>query len=495
MADEAGTAGSRLAHLDAVWARARAAVADDARTADLVVGVLRAAGPGQDEAGLLATVDRSLTRHEGAVITRLGAPEPVPALPAATRVRLQARVLAEHDATALAPPVVRSPGVGATLGAVAFLGLAAAVVAALVTGTPPAPSTPPDVAIAAPRVTVVDDASTARRQASVALAARGGVPPTGDLVLDRHLVRCAAAVRGSGRAEEYPDPAGWVLGPTERGRTGVTTSVSDTFFCATTPTATHVSSPGGATTGLAAAGPVRVVTVGPYFLGVLNPAGSTVVARQTRPPEISSSFRSPTRLLPTRGVAEAPFGLSLLVAEDTGIRYDGPVPDPGPTAITVREAVVADPDRTSPDGAVLQRCLSGPAAALLAGAEAWTPVLSSTRPDGSTLVLARARGMGGLCVVDGDTVTFVAAPVPEPPSSGHLATVARVRPDDAATAYLLLSVDPRATRMAASRGGDGLPCLVADALAVCLAAPANTGATMLTATDDGGATVAGPVRR
>ncbi len=474
-------------HLDAVWARASART-PPGQALEVTVGAFRSvpAGSVATRAALLAATDRIARHRAGTGITdltdRTDAPEPRPDLELVLR-----RVTdPDDDAPTVAPPRSRRPLL-LTLGLVLLLGSGAVVVQQRGSAGPGPSRDVPSVAASppVPQAVAAARAADAARAASAALSARSAVPSVGDLLLDQHLARCAAAVAGSGRRGDYPDPVSWSVTSSQVGRTGVATAVSTTtssavFFCATTPETTSVSVPGP--TG----GAPTFVEVGAFQLGLLNPREEPLrvsvdgTAEDVSGPAVLLGVTPRSRVRVTPGAAG-------------GAGTPAPV-DPVATAITVTDQPVGAQDRRSPANRHLADCLGGQTGTLVPDRDAWRTVDASV----PGALLARAPGMAGLCVdgPDGAPAIMTVQPVLDPAPDGQLAVVGTLGAVAGGPAsYVLVSLDPRTVKLVATRGSEQLTCVVGDGLALCTGSAATPGLTRLTALGPDGSVVAGPVQQ
>lgn len=470
-------------HLDTVWAR----VGDTDDPESLAAGAFRSvlSGPGTPtRRALLDAVDTLARRRARGSVTAVGGAAAAPVHPEPAVDGVLRRVLAPTDP---APTLTTSRRVGRRVRTasvvVVLLGLAV-VIWQQRSDAPPAKADRVPVAVS-PVDQVEAAADTAARASTAAgdtIAARSGFPSSGDLLLDEHLARCAAAVDSSGQRQQYPPVATWTVTASQVGRTGVATAINATFFCATTPTTVAVSALVGAP-----AGPVRLMQVGRYQVGVLNPGAGAVT-------------------LVVDGVRTSVAGSAALVGvggPSTPLAVVAPTRPADPavpavqaaTAITLLDApVAAAQDRTTPGGRRLLACLSGNNGALVPDPQAWV-VVDDSRPQ---VLLVAAHGMVGVCVSgpDGAPQVMTVQPVADPPAAGTLAVAINLGAvGGAAESYLVLSVDPDATRLSGDRGGATLACTVNRGVGLCSARSSAPGLTRLTATTLDGAIVAGPVRQ
>lgn len=474
-------------HLDTLWAR----VGDTADPESLAVGAFRSvlAGPATPtRRALLDAAETLARRHARGSVTAMGGASVVPAGHPARHEppvnRVLERVCAPTDP---APTLTTARRVGRrvrTASVVVVLVGLALVIWRQRSDAPPAQADRAPAAVSAVNQVEIA-AGAAARAASTAgdkIAARSGFPSTGDLLLDQHLARCAAAVDSSGQREQYPPVSTWTVTASQVGRTGVATAVNATFFCATTPTTVSVSAPGDAP-----AGPVRLVQVGRYEVGVLNPGAGVVTLVVDG---VKTVVAGPAALVGVSGPTTA-----VAVVAPTRPRDPAIPAVRAATAITLLDAPVsAAQDRTSPAGRRLVACLSGETGALVPDPQAWF-VVDDSRP---RVLLVAAHGMVGVCVSgsDGAPQVMTVQPVPDPPAAGTLAVAINLGAvGGAAESYLVLSVDPDATRIGGDRGGIPLACTVNRGVGLCAARSSAPGLTRLTATTLDGVVVAGPVRQ
>lgn len=481
-------------HLDAVWRQVAGTGRDAQQVSEVVVGTFRAAGPEADGPWLAGTARRLAGRAPAratGTITRLDELVEPPVLTAEVRAELRSRVLAETDGRA---PRLRRRGFG--LGAAV---LVVAVVLGLVwiarpgstpTTATPTTATPTTVVPAAVAAASAAAAESAQR-ADADLAARAGFPPSGDLVTDQHLARCADAVRRHDRTADYPPVSTWRVGETQAGATGITTVVSDAFVCSTTPTTVSVSGTSGVR-----AGAVQLVRAGPRQLVVLNPLGAQVTFTPQSPRTMSGTVPSSAtvQLVGLFDDLAAPFGLDLVVAGVDGTTFDAPVPDPGPTAVELVDVRLAPPDRTSTAGALLGRCLASPFGSLTPAPLAWSVTAATTLDDGTEVAAVRAPGMAGVCAERGTKLVFASFPAADPPPAGMLDPVTQVGSVGGdPRSYTVLAVDPRVVTLEVdSTTNQDVTCLVDRGVGVCSAPTSTVSPATVTACDAGGAVLAGP---
>lgn len=403
---------------------------------------------------------------------------------------LAVRVWAEHDGAPMqAAPAFPKRRV------LICIGLVLAVLAALTWRGAPSPVTSPAPTPDPAAVAVADAAAAAfaaRQSADVAVAAQAGITATGNLTVDQQVARCANAVALSNLASRYPPARSWAVGPTQVGATGIVTAISDAFLCATTPTTVYVSTTAGAS-----AGSVRVVRVGPAQLGLLNPTGAEVTITPLRPHSGDGARTSAAKVQIVSLFAnrDAPFGRTVTVGGGSGITFDAPLPDPGPTAIELRDRPVTATDRSGPDGAQLGRCLRSPFGDATPDPEAWASAAAMVLDNGTRVLAVRAPGIAGVCAEPGSRQVFTAFPVDDPVPAGTLIAITRVGAvggDD--RSYTVLSVDPRAVRLQIDGAATPVQCVAADGVGVCAARVGAGGTTTATAYDSVGTVVAGPVQ-
>lgn len=403
---------------------------------------------------------------------------------------LAVRVWAEHDDAPMQPaPAFPKRRV------LICIGLVLAMLGALVWRGAPGPGTSPAPTPDPATVAVAEAAAAAfaaRQSADAAVAAQAGITATGNLTVDQQVARCANAVALSNIASHYPPARSWAVGPTQVGATGIVTAISDAFLCATTPTTVYVSTTSGAP-----AGSVRVVRVGPAELGLLNPTGAEVTITPLRPHSGDSARTSAAKVQIVSLFAhrDAPFGRNITAGGGSGITFDAPLPDPGPTAIELRDRPVTTTDRSGRDGAQLGRCLRSPFGDATPDPEAWTSAAAMLLDNGTRVLAVRATGIAGVCAEPGSRQVFTAFPVDDPVPAGTLIAITRVGAvggDD--RSYTVLSVDPRAVRLQIDGASTPVQCVAADGVGVCAARVGAGGTTTATAYDSVGTVVAGPVQ-
>ena len=455
---------------------------------DVLVLVRLAGVPAADTATALGVSRRAVRR---ALRVALPEPDRVGPLPDDLRAELVERAARAEDPARLAPAHGRLP---LRVVAAATVVLVLVVGASTVALTRPA-LTRPDPAPTEPAPTGADtagiDAGTAagraRLTADRTLAAQAGIPASGNLTVDQHLARCANAVSATGRAADYPPTDTWRLGVSQVGATGITSAVSDAFVCATTPTTVYVSGTSGVRVG-----DVQLVRAGPGQLGILNPRGLQVTLSPVGPqavPTTAASFR-PVQLIGVFGAGSAPFGLAI---RGTGLPVDGlPLPDPGPTAVQLVDNQVPDPDRTSVAGAQLGRCLASPFGDLTPDPHAWNPTTADTAA-GTSIVVAHAFGMAGVCAERDGRQVFTSFPTDDPVPVGALTAITQIGAVGGdPLSYTVFSVDPRAVTLEVQSAQVPVHCLVAGGVGVCAQAAGAADPAVLLARDAGGVLVAGP---
>ena len=531
------------AHGDALWALAVRTTASRAVAVEVLVGALRSATDrtgllvavaqlsrpaptvtaaagftrldrAAPDAAVLAALDRAAPSHRDVLVLvrlaglavadtatalglsrravqralRVALPEPdrVGPLPGDLRAELVERAARAEDPARLAPAHGRRP-IRTALAATVVLVLVVGASALVLTRPDPAPTEPAPTGRDSAGIDAGTAAGRARLAADRTLAAQVGIPASGDLTVDQHLARCANAVATSGRTADYPPTDTWRLGVSQVGATGMASAVSDAFVCATTPTTVYVSGTSGVPVG-----DVQLVRAGPGQLGILNPRGLQVTLSPLGPQAIPSpqvSFR-PVQLIGVFGAASAPFGLTV---RGPGLPVDGlPLPDPGPTAVQLVDHQVPAPDRTSAAGAQLGRCLASPFGDLTPDPYAWNPTTADTAA-GTSIVVAHAFGMAGVCAERDGRQVFTSFPTDDPVPVGALTAITQIGAVGGdPLSYTVFSVDPRAVTLEVESAQAPVHCLVASGVGVCARAASVVDPAVLLARDGGGALVAGP---
>lgn len=390
------------------------------------------------------------------------------------------------------------PGRGRTASSIAVVvSLAAVLVGGLVVvqhpGTDGHGVPASSEASALPRAAVVralGRAALARSAAGIALAEQAGFPASGDLLLDQHVARCAAAVAGAGLSERYPLISSWSAN--RRGlvtNAGVVSIINAAFLCETTPARVLVTNVSGVR-----AGNIELLAGGANRVVVRNPGRATVILRSSGAP--AAGTNSPFLVLPlSSGTTAADLTLTVSVAGRT--TYDGPLPDAGAPAVvrTRTPRTVPARARATLDGPCLQAYPQVPDPLF------WSPAATLGLPGGRTLVLAAAPGAAGLCVVEDTQAVMASAPIVDPSSAGTLEVVPVNEGDPLVPGVqaMLLALDQRATRLELVGTPAGVRCVASNGRGVCVAAPdqaagANPLGGTATAYDDAGAVVAGPTQ-
>jgi hypothetical protein len=160
-------------------------------------------------------------------------------------------------------------------------------------------------------------------------------PPAriGDDDLDEAINRCAAAVNASAHRTAYPPTAEWrVTDVLERDWPGfwgsVTLAINDSFVCDTDAYGVRVTTVGGRP-----AGGVQVVGLSTTQLVLFNPQRLQVEADRDDG-QVHTSTEQYQILRFRSGSAGVDWSTRRLVVHGS---YDGPVPDPGPPPIEVRD--------------------------------------------------------------------------------------------------------------------------------------------------------------
>ncbi|MEO6879335.1 MAG: hypothetical protein ABI181_00110 [Mycobacteriaceae bacterium] len=368
------------------------------------------------------------------------------------------------------------------------------------------PSTPDDRRAASPGpsavprgpvVQALGRAALARSAAGRALADQTGVPASGDLLLDQHLARCAAAVAESGATQRYPPMSTWSSAnrPGLVTTAGVLSMINSAFLCETTPARVLLTGLHGVR-----AGATEVLAAGPSRVVVRNPERATVILRTAGARgEVGRTLvatNSPFVVVPL-GSRTPASELSLTVSKAGQTTFDGPLPDAGtPAVIRMRTPrTVPARSRFQVEGACLEAYPRVPDPLF------WSTAATLDLPGGRTLVLAAAPGAAGLCVVEGSQAVMASAPVVDPPSAGTQEVVPLNEGDPLIPGVqtMLLAVDQRATRLELVGTPAGVRCVASNGRGVCVAAPdqaagANPLSGIATAYDAAGTVVAGPTQ-
>ncbi len=344
-------------------------------------------------------------------------------------------------------------------------------------------------------------AALARSAADREVATRAGFPDSGDLVLDQHLARCAAAIDDTGAARRYPPTAQWSGRRTDLATAGVVSTVNDAFVCVTDPVRVWVS----ATRGVAAGG-VQVLAAGPDHFALRNPDRDDVEVRVVRGGSglAVASTNAALVVVPFR-YDTTPADLRLTVTRDGRSTFDGPLPDPGFTAVRRADGPPGGPfehrqDLPGPGDTLLARCLadhpSVPEPAV------WRTVAQLPLDEpAQTLELVAAPGSVALCTGPREPsarTTMVVVPVADPPPARSLTPVALpgVDPVVPGVRTLVLEVDPTATRLEVSGSPVPVRCVVAAGRGACVSGVHGTGEVGVTGTATAygpdGTVVAGP---
>jgi hypothetical protein len=398
------------------------------------------------------------------------------------------------------PPRVRAPRqlrLGALVGVAALLVAVAAATASIDRTRGPGPgdrSTPLRSSVAA----ALGQAALALSAADRQVASRAGFTDSGDLVLDQHLARCAAAVVDTGAGSLFPPVSTWSARRTEVDTAGLVSTVNGAFVCVTGPARVWVS----ATRGVDAGG-VELLAAGPDLFAVRNPDRAAIEVRSGRDGSGVSiaSTNAAIVVVPYRVGATAA-NLRLTVTRDGVDTYDGPLPDPGFTAVRRSDTALPAPDLPGPGDPLLARCLAEHPD--VPEPDAWRTATALRLDDPArTLEVVGAPGAVLLCTGADEPpgrTTVLVAPVADPPSARSLDPVplpgSATVVDGSST--VVLAVDPRATRLEVSGSPVPVRCVVRAGHGVCVAPGRGAGDTpvtgLATAYDSSDAVVAGPTQ-
>jgi hypothetical protein len=312
--------------------------------------------------------------------------------------------------------------------------------------------------------------------------------------------RCRAAVASSGRADEYPDVAGWTV-TEELPTRGIDRllAINNAFLCYVSPTRVWVSS----TTGVEANG-VQVVKAGPDLFGLLNPHGLGVSwGIETSNSALSSE--------PSTAAVQA-IDLANVVATNVnvGVRdvggqyYLERLPETAPDPIVVVDRPMPTRDSATVDGAALDACvrprptdpnetagLMNPLTRTVAGEsepELWQPLARIDLPDGGFALSARiGEGYSGVCLRTGDGWFWSGTDIRhlDYPADPAVAVNGLGPRDGAPTrVWLILLADDVDRVEMTTDGGVAVPCEVRAGQALC--AGGTTGQVTLTCFDASG---------
>jgi hypothetical protein len=251
------------------------------------------------------------------------------------------------------------------------------------------------------------------------------------------------------------------------------------------------------------AGGVELLAAGPDLFAVRNPDRAAIEVRSGRDGSGVSiaSTNAAIVVVPYR-VGTTAANLRLTVTRDGVDTYDGPLPDPGFTAVRRSDTALPAPDLPGPGDPLLARCLAEHPD--VPEPDAWRTATALRLDDPArTLEVVGAPGAVLLCTGADEPpgrTTVLVAPVADPPSARSLDPVplpgSATVVDGSST--VVLAVDPRATRLEVSGSPVPVRCVVRAGHGVCVAPGRGAGDTpvtgLATAYDSSDAVVAGPTQ-